>query len=177
MSLQSTREFILEEKIGSLKDKVYVYNTEKEKLGYFKGKLIKIGNTFRLYDTNDTPLYTIDEKLISMRSTYTFYEGGEKEDENMLGKMKSKLISIRPKYYFEDPEGEELFEAKGKIWKLKYDIRKDGDKIAEINQKLFKSIIKDSYGVKIKEDVSDETAMIILGMVIMLHHEKEEQND
>jgi len=112
-----------------------------------------------------------------MRSTYTFYRGGEKEDENMLGKMKSKLISIRPKYYFEDPDGEELLEAKGKIWKLKYDIKKDGDKVAQINQKLFKSIIKDSYGVKIKENVSDEMAMIILGMVIMLHHEKEEQND
>jgi uncharacterized protein YxjI len=177
MSLQNTREFILEEKIGSFKDKVYVYNDDKEKLGYFEGKLIKIGNTFRLYDMNDTPLYTIDEKLISMRSTYTFYKGGEKEDDKMLGKLKQKLVSFRPKYYFENPEGEKVFEAKGKIFRLKYEIEKDGNEVAEISQKILKSIIQDSYGVRIDRDVSDEDVMIILGMVIMLHHEKEEQNE
>jgi len=177
MSLQNTREFLLEEKIGSLKDKVYIYNSDKEKLGYFQGKLIKIGNTFRLYDMNDTALYTINEKLVSMNSTYEFYKGGEKEDDNIIGKLKKKLISIRPKYYFEDHEGNEIFEVKGKIFKLRYDIKKNGDKIAEISQKFFKSIIQDSYGVKIDEDATDDDAMIILGMVIMLHHEKEEQDN
>ncbi|MBD3253932.1 MAG: hypothetical protein GF383_02515 [Candidatus Lokiarchaeota archaeon] len=177
MSLLSTREFVLQEKIGSLKDKVWILDTNKNKLGYFKGKLIKIGNTFRLYDMNDTPLYTISEKLISMRSAYTFYKGGEKDDDKMLGKLKQKLISIKPKYWFEDPSGEEkIYEMKGNIFKLKYEIRKKGNTIAEISKKFFKSLLKDSYGVKISKDASDEDAMIVLGIVIMLHHEKEENN-
>ncbi|MGV9171292.1 MAG: hypothetical protein ACOC44_08430 [Promethearchaeia archaeon] len=53
---------------GSLKDKVYVMDTDKNKLGYFKGKLIKIGNTFRLYTMNDEALLIVNEKLISMKS-------------------------------------------------------------------------------------------------------------
>ncbi|MBD3197539.1 MAG: hypothetical protein GF317_20970 [Candidatus Lokiarchaeota archaeon] len=177
MSLQSTREFILQEKIGSFKDKVWVLNTEKEKLGYFKGKLIKIGNTFRLYDMSDNALYTVDEKLISMRSTYTFYKGGEKEDDMMLGKLKRKLVSIKPKYYFEDLEEETIYEMKGNIFKLKYEIKKKGNTIAEISRKFFKSLVRDSYGVKIDEDATDEDAMIVLCTVIMLHHEKEEEDN
>ncbi len=175
-ALKSTREFLLEEKIGSLKDKIYIYNSNQEKLGYFQGKLIKIGNTFRLYDINDTPLYTISEKMVSMRSTYEFFKGGEKDDDKLLGKLKQKLVSIRPKFYFEDPDGEEIYEAKGKVYRLKYDIEKDGDTVAEISQKILKSIIQDSYGVRIDKGVSDEEAMIILGMVVMLHHEKEEND-
>jgi uncharacterized protein YxjI len=176
MSLKGTREFILQEKIGSLKDKVYVLDKDKNKLGYFKGKLIKIGNTFRLYDMNENALLTVNEKMISMKSTYEFYKGPEKEDDELIGKLKKKLISIRPKYYFEDEDEDKLYEIKGNVFKLKYKIRKKGDTIAEIHKKFFKSILKDSYGVKMKEGISDEEAMIILGMVIMLHHEKEENN-
>lgn len=174
MSLQNTREFVLQEKIGSFRDKVWIMDTDKNKLGYFKGKLIKIGNTFRLYNMQDEPLYTISEKLISMRSTYEFYKGGEKDDDKMLGKLKQKLISIRPKFWFEDLEGNKIYTIKGKFLKLKYKIQKRGDTIAEISKKFFKSLIKDSYGVKIDKSANDEDAMIILGIVIMLHHEKEE---
>jgi uncharacterized protein YxjI len=176
MSLKSTREFILQEKIGSLKDKVYVMDTDKNKLGYFKGNLIKIGNTFRLYTMDENVLLTVNEKMISMKSTYEFYKGPEKDDDQLIGKLKKKLISIRPKYYFEDKSEEKIYEVKGNVFKLKYKIRKHGDTVAEIRKKFFKSILKDSYGVKMKEDLSDEDAMVILGMVIMLHHEKEEAN-
>jgi uncharacterized protein YxjI len=174
MSLKSTREFVLQEKFGSFRDKVWIKDTDKNNLGYFKGKLIKIGNTFRLYNMQDEALYTISEKLISMRSTYEFYKGGEKDDDKMLGKLKQKLISIRPKFWFENPEGEKIYTVKGKFMRLKYKIQKKGDSIAEISKKFFRSLIKDSYGVKIDEDASDEDAMIVLGIVIMLHHEKEE---
>lgn len=174
MSLKSTREFVLQEKIGSFRDKVWIMDTDKTKLGYFKGKLIKIGNTFRLYNMQDEPLYTISEKLISMRSTYEFYKGGEKDDDKMMGKLKQKLISRRPKFWFEDLEGNKIYTIKGKILKLKYRVQKKGDTIAEISKKFFKSLIKDSYGVKMDKSASDEDAMIVLGIVIMLHHEKEE---
>ncbi|MGQ4874017.1 MAG: LURP-one-related/scramblase family protein [Promethearchaeia archaeon] len=174
MSLLSTREFLLQEKIGSLRDKVWVMNTNKEKLGYFKGKIIKVGNTFRLYDMNDNPILTVHEKLISMRSTYTFYWGGEKEDDKFIGKLKKKLVSIKPSYWFEDKDENKVFTMKGNVFSLKYKILKDGKQVAEISKKFFKSLLKDSYGVKIDPTLDDQSAMLILGIVIMLHHEKEE---
>ncbi len=174
MSLQKTREFLLQEKLFSFKDKVKVMTPDKQELGYFKGKLIKIGNTYRLWDLQDeeNALLTVHEKIISLRSAYTFYKGGKKEDDKFIGKMKRKLVSIKPKYWFEGPNEEKIFTMKGKIWRLNYSIQKDGKDIAWINKKLFK--IRGTYGVKIDPDLDDDTAMVILGIVIMLHHEKEE---
>ena len=174
MSLQKTREFLLQEKLVSFRDKVRVMTPDKKELGYFKGKLIKVGNTYRLWDNKDeeNALLTVHEKIISLRSSYTFYKGGEKEDDKFIGKMKRKLVSIKPKYWFEDPNEEKIFTMKGNIWSLKYTIQKDGKDIAWVNKKLFK--IKGTYGVKLDPDLDDDTAMLMLGMVIMLHHEKEE---
>ena len=174
MTLQKTREFILSEKLVSLKDKVWVMDINKEKLGYFIGKLIKIGNTYRLRDLQDeeNPLLTVHEKVVSLRATYTFYKGGEKEDDKLIGKLKRKLAAIKPSYWFEDPGENKLFTMKGNIFALKYKIQKDGREVAQINKKLFK--IKGTYGVQIATEVDDNTAMLILGIVVMLHHEKEE---
>ena len=171
MSLQKTREFLLQEKLVSFRDKIKVMTPDKQELGYFKGKLIKIGNTYRLRDLNETPILTVSEKVISLRASYSFYKGGEKDESQYLGKMKRKLVSIKPKYWFEKDE-ERIFDMKGNLWALKYTVQKDGKDIAWVNKKLFK--IKGTYGVKIDPNLDDDTAMLILGIVVMLHHEKEE---
>ena len=172
MELAKHREFLLKEKLISFKDKVNVMTPDKEELGYFKGKLIKIGNTYRLRDLNDKAILTAHEKVVSLRSTYTFYKGEETDDDKYIGKMKKKMVSVKPKYWFEDPDENKIFTMKGNLWALKYKILKKGKEIAEISKKLFK--IKGTYGVKIDQDVSDDTAMLVLGIVVMLHHEKEE---
>ncbi|MBY9007581.1 MAG: LURP-one-related family protein [Candidatus Lokiarchaeota archaeon] len=172
MSLQETREFILQEKLISLKDKGKIMNINKEIIGSFGGKLIKIGNTYRIRELDDTPILTIGEKMISMRSSYKFYKGGEKEEDKLIGKMKRKLVSIKPKYWFEDPNENIVFTMKGNIFALKFQILKDNNVIAEISKKLFK--IKGTYGVKVNPDLDDDSTMLILGIVLMLHHEKEE---
>ena len=80
---------------------------------------------------------------------------------------------MKPKFWFEDPDENKTFTMKGNIWKLKYQILLEDKPIAEISKKLWK--IKDTYGVKMNEDLDDESAMLVLGIVAMLHHEKEEQ--
>ena len=78
MSLQSTREFMLQEKMISLKDKGKIMNLDKKVIGTFGGKLIKIGNTYRIRELDETPILTVHEKIVSLRSTYTFYKGGSR---------------------------------------------------------------------------------------------------
>jgi len=174
MSLQKTREFILQEKMFSLTDKGQIMNTNKEVIGTFRGKLIKIGNTYRIRDLEENPVLTIHEKVISMRSAYTFYKGGEQDEDKYIGKLKRKIVSVKPKYWFEDPQENRVFTMKGNILTLKFKILKDNKVVAEINKKFFKSILKGTYGIKMVPDLDDESAMLILGIVIMLHHEKEE---
>ncbi len=174
MSLQKTREFMLQEKMISLKDKGKIMNINKEVIGTFAGKLIKIGNTYRIRDLDENPVLTVHEKVISMRSTYKFYKGGEEDEDKYIGKLKRKIVSVKPSYWFEDPNENKVFTMKGNIWTLKFKILKDNKVVAEIHKKLFKSLIKGTYGVKMSPEIDDDSAMLILGIVLMLHHEKEE---
>ncbi len=174
MSLQSTREFLLQEKLFSIRDKVKIMGVDKEELGIFTSKLISIGKHYRLYtiDDQENAILTVKEKVISLRSTYSFFKG-DKDDTNIIGKLKQKLISIKPKYWFEDPNENKLFTMKGNIWQLKYKVSLEDKVVAEISKKLWK--IKDTYGVRIDQNLDDDSAMLILGIVVMLHHEKEEE--
>ncbi|MHA1478626.1 MAG: LURP-one-related/scramblase family protein [Promethearchaeota archaeon] len=174
MSLQKTREFMLNEKMISLTDKGEIKTIDGVLLGTFRGKLIKIGNTYRIRDLDEVPILTISEKIISLRSSYKFYRGGEKEDDKLIGQLKRKLVSIKPKYWFEDPNENRVFTMKGNLMTLKFKILKDGQEVAEIRKKLWKSLLKNTFGIKMSPDLDDESAMLILGIVIMLHHEKEE---
>ena len=174
MSLKSTREFLLQEKLFSIRDKVKVRGIDKQELGIFVSKIISIGKNYRLYTIEDqeNAILTVKEKVISLRSTYSFFKG-DKDDANLIGKLKQKLISIKPKYWFEDPDENKMFTMKGNIWQLKYKIYLEDKVVAEISKKLWK--IKDTYGVRMDESLDDDSAMLVLGIVIMLHHEKEEQ--
>lgn len=168
---------MLREKMISLTDKGEIRNLENELLGTFRGKLIKIGNTYRIRDLGDVPVLTVQEKIISLRSTYKFFKGGEKDDDQYIGKLKRKIVAIKPSYWFEDPNENKVFTMKGNIMTLKFKIIKDGQEVAEIRKKLWKSLLKNTFGIKMSPDLDDDSAMLILGIVIMLHHEKEENRN
>ncbi|MCJ7646987.1 MAG: LURP-one-related family protein [Candidatus Lokiarchaeota archaeon] len=173
--LLKCRNFMLKEKMLSLTDKGEIFNADtNEPIGTFRGKLIKIGNTYRIRDLNEVPLLTVGEKIISLRSSYKFYKGGEKDDSQYLGILKRKLVSIKPSYWYEDPNENRVFEMKGSIFTLKFKIIKDGKEVAEISKKLWKSLLRGHYGVQMNPDLDDDSALLILGIVLMLHHEKEE---
>ena len=173
--LLGCRNFMLKEKMISLSDKGEIFNADtNEQIGTFRGKLIKIGNTYRIRDLSETPLLTVGEKIISLRSSYKFYKGGEKDDSQYLGILKRKLVAIKPSYWYEDPNENRVFEMKGNIFTLKFKILKDGKEVAEISKKLWKSLLRGHYGVQMNPDLDDDSAMLILGIVLMLHHEKEE---
>jgi len=165
---------MLQEKMISLRDKGKIMNPDKEVIGTFGGKVIKIGNTYRIRDLDENPVLTVHEKVISMRSTYKFYKGGEQDEDKYIGKLKRKIVSIKPSYWFEDPDENRVFTMKGNIFTLKFKILKDNKEVAEIQKKLFKSILKGTYGITMSPDLDDDSAMLVLGIVLMLHHEKEE---
>ena len=173
--LLKCRNYMLKEKMISLTDKGEIFNADNNELiGTFRGKLIKIGNTYRIRDLNETPVLTVHEKVISLRSSYKFYKGGEEDENQYLGILKRKLVSIKPSYWFEDPSENRVFEMKGNIFTLKFKILRDGREVAEISKKLWKSLLRGHYGVKMNPDLDDDSAMLVLGVVLMLHHEKEE---
>jgi hypothetical protein len=53
MSLVKQRDFLFKEKMMSIGDEVNITNTVKEDSGLFKGKILKFGNTQRLFEAED----------------------------------------------------------------------------------------------------------------------------
>ncbi|MGZ7167778.1 MAG: LURP-one-related family protein [Halobacteriota archaeon] len=174
--LLKTREFVLSETLISTRDQVNVMDVSGNLLGIFSSKLLYVGGrTYRLYDVKDenTAILTVKEKAVAVRSTYTFYKG-DKKDENEIGKLKQELVALTPHFWFEDPLGNMLFTMKGDLFALDYKIFRGDAVVAEISRELFH--IRDTYGVRMDPYLDDVTAMIVLGTVIMLHHEQEERH-
>ncbi len=46
--------------------------------------------------------------------------------------------------------------------------------VAEITREVFH--VRDTYGVRMDPRLDDDTAVVVLGVVIMLHHEAEERH-
>lgn len=175
--LLKTREFVLSEELISLRDRVNVMDVNGHLLGLFSSELLYIGGrTYRLYDVIDesTAILTVKEKALAVRSTYTFYKG-DKKDEHEIGKLKQELVALTPHFWFEDPSGNVVFTMKGDLFALDYKILRGDVVVAEIGRELFH--ITDTYGVRMDPNLDDDTAMVVLGAVIMLHHEKEEQEN
>ncbi len=172
-TLLKTREFILQQKIMAFRETLKVKNGDNEVLGYFVKKIMSVGDTYRLKDLEENDILTVHQKVLALRATYRFYWGSEVDEDKLIGSIKQKLVAIKPSYWFEDPQENKIFTAKGNLFKYEFEIEKDGNEIAEVSRKLFK--IKDTYGIRINKDVDDKTAMIIIGFCIMLQSQEEQE--
>ncbi|MFX1337433.1 MAG: LURP-one-related/scramblase family protein [Promethearchaeota archaeon] len=178
MRFEVRREFLLKEKLFSIRDIVRIMDPEENIIGNFVRKILSIRAFYRLKDLDERTILIIRKKIASIRSAYKFFEPNEEDepDENKyLGKMVRKIVTIKPKYWIENPLGDRIFNMKGNIWNLKYSIYREGTEVARISKKFWR--IRDTYGVKIVKDVDDKTAMMLLAIVIALQHEKEEAEE
>lgn len=174
MELKNQREFILRDKLVSIHDIVRVMDPEQNLIGNFVRKILSIRALFSLKDADERTIMVIRQKLASLRGTFKFFEpdeNGKPDESKFLGKMKRKIVSIKPKYWFENPLEERIFHIKGNIMGLKYSIIKDGSEIARISKKFWR--VRDTYGLKINQNLNNQMAMIILCTVMVLQYEIE----
>jgi len=85
----------------------------------------------------DKTQYIIEQKLVAIRDTY----GVKDVNGNLLGYVKAKMMSMGPKFWFEDNAGVHLGEIDGKVITIhnEYEIKdKDGQLKARIKKKILK---------------------------------------
>ena len=176
MSLAKRREFLMRERWFSLRDKVAVMDpATQEPVGHFQRKILTIRTLYRLSDLSGEVELIVQQKLWALRPTYKFFSGnpsGEPDEIALLGILKRKLFSIRPRYWFESPDGTRRFDVNGNFFGLNYEIVENGRSIGSVSKKFW--AIRDTYGLRIEPSVPDRTALMILGSVIVIHaiHEK-----
>ena len=93
-------------------------------------------------------MYTIQERKLSVRDKMAIERGGK-----TVATIKKALISpLRERYSIEVADGEDM-EAKGNIVDHEFEIKRDGDKVAEISKRWFR--MRDTYGVEVAAGQDD----------------------
>ena len=139
--------YTMREKMFSIGDDFWI---EKDGAKAFKvdGKALRIRDTFVLESVSGEEMYTIQERKLSVRDKMAIERGGK-----TVATIKKALISpLRERYSIEVADGEDM-EAKGNIVDHEFEIKRDGDKVAEISKRWFR--MRDTYGVEVAAGQDD----------------------
>ena len=149
--------YTMREKMFSIGDDFWI---EKDGAKAFKvnGKALRIRDTFVIEDMSGQELYTIQERKLSVRDKMAIERGGQ-----TVATIKKALISPLRERYSIEVEGGEDMEAKGNIVDHEFEIKRDGDKVAEISKRWFR--MRDTYGVEVAPGQDDA---LILGCTVCI---------
>ena len=164
MSMFEQKQYIIEQKLVSLRDTYGVKDVSGNLLGYVKAKMFTLGPKFWFEDTHESQLGEIDGKIVSIHNEY------DVKDQNgqLRARIKRKIFKlIGSEWWMEDPQGQQIAKAEGNFTEHNYQITApDGSPIAQIHKKWV--TIRDSYSIEIQNP--DFGAFLVLSYVIAMDH-------
>jgi uncharacterized protein YxjI len=171
VNLAKRREFAMRERWFSLWDKVDVMEPVTQGVvGHFQRKLFTLRTQYRLQDPLGDIELIVQQKLLAWRPTYKFFRGnpsGEPDEVGFLGILRRGFFAFYPHYWFEAADGTRRFEVNGDFLGLSYDIVEGGRSIGSVSKTFW--AIRDTYGLRIEPTVPDQTALLLLGLVMVIH--------
>jgi uncharacterized protein YxjI len=140
--------YTMREKLFAIGDDFWIENDAGEKTFKVNGKALRVRDTFVLEDREGAELLTIQEKKLSIRDKMSIEHDGK-----TVATIKKALVTpLRDRYSIEVEDGEDL-EAKGNIVDHEYEIKRNGDKVAEVSKRWFR--VRDTYGIEVAADQDD----------------------
>src|SRR5262245_10019231 len=146
----------MREKVFAIGDDFWIDTDDERHAFKVNGKALRIRSTFVLENPSGDELLKIQEKKLRIRDTMEIERDGK-----TVAKVKKALITpLRDRFVIELSDGRELT-AKGNIVDHEYEIKRDGDKIAEVSKRWFR--VRETYGIEIAPDQND--ALILAAAV------------
>ena len=173
MSLAQSREFILREQFFSMRNRVDIFSSYNEPIGYFESKPFQMRKRFWLRELDGDGLLAVVQRM-GFTTTFDMYEAGPDiapERNNPVGRLKQKF-GLRPIFYFTSNNPMFDFEIEGNFWGMEFNIVSRGQIIAQISKSFW--TFRDTYGVRIYANIPDLFAMSILTAVIVLYWDAEQ---
>jgi uncharacterized protein YxjI len=137
----------MREKMFSIGDDFWI---EKDGERAFKvnGKALRIRDTFVLEDLSGEEVFTIQERKLSVRDKMEIEHDGKR-----VATIKKALVSPLRERYSIEVEGGDDMQAKGNIVDHEFEIKRGGDKVAEVSKRWFR--LRDTYGVEVAPGQND----------------------
>jgi uncharacterized protein YxjI len=144
--------YTLREKMFAIGDDYWIETGEGERAFKVNGKALRIRDTFVIESLSGEELFTIQEKKLRVRDKMEIERDGK-----TVATIKKALISpLRERYSISVEDGPDL-EAKGNIVDHEFEIKRDGDKVAEVSKRWFR--MRDTYGIEVAP--GDDDALIL----------------
>lgn len=164
MSMLENREFIVDQRLLSVRNTYVVKDKLGQQLGFIKQEFVSWGPRFWLEDNTGMHLGEIDGKVITMHNEYEIKD----KDGQTVAKVKKKILKLfGSEWWMEGPNGNELARIKGNIVHHTYDmIAPDKAVIARVH--LNWVTIRDEYCIEIVKQ--DFNPLLVLGYAIAMDH-------
>lgn len=149
-----------------------IYDERGNTIGRMKRKVLSLRSLITVMDLNGEPIFTINQKLASLRSCFDIKD----KDGRLIGRTKKKILSLfRPKLWLEDQFGNQILEAQGSFAGWDFVIKdKTGRTLAEVRKlDRWRDVwlggvfdFSDTYAVKVLEKNCDRR--LVLGFVLAI---------
>ena len=159
----SGSEFIIEQKIASMRDTYGIKDRNGNLLAYVKKKIVSVGPQFWFETPNETRFGEMRGKVLTVRPTFEIYD-----NQGLVAVVKKKVLKLLgSEWWLENPSGNEIARIKGNVTEHDFTIKSpSGSEIAQIHKKW--TSIRDSYGIEITGQ--ELTPYIVIAYVIAMDH-------
>ena len=137
----------MREKMFAIGDDFWI-ERDGERAFKVNGKALRVRDTLVLESPSGEELFTIQEKKLSVRDKMEI----ERDGKRVATVRKALITPLRDRYTIDVEDGEDM-EAKGNIVDHEFEIKRGGDKAAEISKRWFR--VRDTYGVEVAPGQDD----------------------
>ncbi len=156
-------QYIIEQKIMTLRDTFGVKDRNGTLLAYVKKKLVSWGPQFYFETPEGTRLGEMRGKVLTIRPTFEIYD-----TQGLVAVVKKKVLKLLgSEWWLEDASGKEIGRIKGNITEHNFSIQSpSGSQVALIHKKWVS--VRDSYGVEVLSQELDP--YVIIAYAIAMDH-------
>lgn len=154
----------MRERMLSIGDDFWIEDGSGQRVFLVDGKALRVRETLELKDAQGAILYTIKEKLVSIRDVMTIEKDGQP-----VATVKKALISpLRERYDVQFANGT-AWKVQGNIVDHEYEIEGPGGRIAKVSKAWFR--IRDTYGIEVAPEQDDAMALAVAIVVDQMSHD------
>lgn len=159
----SGKEYVIEQKILTMRDTFGIKDREGNLLAYVKRKIVSWGPQLWFETPDGTRFGEIRGKVLAVRPTFEIYDA-----QGLVATVKKKILKLLgSEWWLEDGSGEEIARIKGNITEHNFTIQsRSGAEIAHVHKKWVS--VRDSYSIEIL--TQDLTPYVVVAYVISMDH-------
>jgi uncharacterized protein YxjI len=148
----------LQRKLFAIGVDFWIENEEGEQVFKVDGKALSIRNRFLLEDPAGAELLSVETKIIAIQPTMKIERQGRS-----YATVTKALFALLHQHYTIQVEGGPTYETDGDITNHEYEVRSNGEPVAQISRQWFS--VRDAYGVAIAPGL-DQALMLAAAVCI-----------